>query len=282
MVKLKKVVLFLLSAYLLISTMFYLLQEKLIFLPSKLPSDYTYSFTQPFEEIYLTAADGAVLNGIHFKQEQAEGVIVYYHGNAGDLTRWGNIALFFVEKNYDVIIMDYRTYGKSTGKLSEEALYSDGHLFYEYALKHYDESGITLYGRSLGTGIATRVASQNNPIRLILETPYYSLLDLGKNRFPYLPVQWFLKYPLKTYEYISEVSCPIAFFHGTEDRVVPYNSGLRLFNSVSVNKNTFFTIKGGQHNNLKEFQVYRDGIQEILSPISQINLKINSDLPGHK
>jgi len=282
MVKLKKVVLFLLSAYLLISTMLYLLQEKLIFLPSKLPSDYTYSFTQPFEEINLTAADGAVLNGIHFKQEQAEGVIVYYHGNAGDLTRWGNIALFFVEKNYDVIIMDYRTYGKSTGKLSEEALYSDGHLFYEYALKHYDESGITLYGRSLGTGIATRVASQNNPFRLILETPYYSLLDLGKTRFPYLPVQWFLKYPLKTYEYISEVSCPIAFFHGTEDRVVPYNSGLRLFNSVSVNKNTFFTIKGGRHNNLKEFQVYRDGIQEILSPISQINLKINSDLPGHK
>ncbi|MGB5387599.1 alpha/beta hydrolase [Eudoraea sp.] len=264
MVKLKKAVLFLLSSYLLISAMLYLLQEKLIFLPSKLPSDYTYSFTQPFEEIYLTAADGAVLNGIHFKQEQPEGVIVYYHGNAGDLTRWGNIALFFVEKNYDVIIMDYRTYGKSTGKLSEESLFNDGQLFYEYALKHYDESGITLYGRSLGTGIATWVASQNTPFRLILETPYYSLLDLGKNRFPYLPVQWFLKYPLKTYEYISEVSCPIAFFHGTEDRIVPYNSGLRLFNSVAVDKNTFFSIKGGQHNNLKEFQVYRDGIHEIL------------------
>lgn len=265
MVKLKKAVLFLLSAYLLISAMLYLLQEKLIFLPSKLPSDYTYSFTQPFEEIYLTATDGAVLNGIHFKQEQPEGVIVYYHGNAGDLTRWGNIALFFVEKNYDVIIMDYRTYGKSTGKLSEESLFNDGQLFYEYALKHYDESGITLYGRSLGTGIATWVASQNNPFRLILETPYYSLLDLGKNRFPYLPVQWFLKYPLKTYEYISGVSCPIAFFHGTEDRIVPYNSGLRLFNSVSVDKNTFYTIKGGEHNNLKEFQVYRDGVQGILS-----------------
>ncbi|MFC2148004.1 alpha/beta hydrolase [Bacteroidota bacterium] len=265
MVKLKKAVLFLLTAYLLISTMLYFLQEKLIFLPSKLPSDYTYSFTQPFEEIFLTADDGAVLNGIHFKQEQPEGVIVYYHGNAGDLTRWGNIALFFVEKNYDVIIMDYRTYGKSTGKLSEESLFNDGQLFYEYALEQYDESGITLYGRSLGTGIATWVASQNSPFRLILETPYYSLLDLGKNRFPYLPVQWFLKYPLKTYEYISEVSCPIAFFHGTEDRVVPYNSGLRLFNSVSVDKNTFFTIKGGQHNNLNEFEVYRAGVQEILS-----------------
>ena len=265
MVKLKKAVLFLLTAYLLISTMLYFLQEKLIFLPSTLPSDYTYSFTQPFEEIFLTADDGAVLNGIHFKQEQPEGVIVYYHGNAGDLTRWGNIALFFVEKNYDVIIMDYRTYGKSTGKLSEESLFNDGQLFYEYALEQYDESGITLYGRSLGTGIATWVASQNSPFRLILETPYYSLLDLGKNRFPYLPVQWFLKYPLKTYEYISEVSCPIAFFHGTEDRVVPYNSGLRLFNSVSVDKNTFFTIKGGQHNNLNEFEVYRAGVQEILS-----------------
>lgn len=245
--------------------MLYLLQEKLIFLPSKLPVDYSYSFTQPFEEIFITTTDGAVLNGIHFKQEQPEGVIVYYHGNAGDLSRWGDIALFFVEKNYDVIIMDYRTYGKSTGKLSEEALYNDGQLFYEYALEHYDESVITLYGRSLGTGIAAWVASENKPFQLILETPFYSLLDLGKSRFPYLPVQWFLKYPLKTYEYISEVSCPIAFFHGTDDTVVPYNSGLRLFNSVAVDKNSFYSIKGGQHNNLKEFQVYRDGIQEILS-----------------
>lgn len=270
MVKLKRAVLFLLSAYLIISAMLYLLQEKLIFLPSKLPVDYSYSFTQPFEEIFITTTDGAVLNGIHFKQEQPEGVIVYYHGNAGDLSRWGDIALFFVDKNFDVIIMDYRTYGKSTGKLSEEALYNDGQLFYEYALEHYDESVITLYGRSLGTGIATRVASENQPFQLILETPFYSLLDLGKSRFPYLPVQWFLKYPLKTYEYISEVRCPIAFFHGTDDTVVPYNSGLRLFNSVDVDKNSFYTIKGGQHNNLREFQVYRDGIQEIFS-INQSN-----------
>ncbi|WP_019669821.1 alpha/beta hydrolase [Eudoraea adriatica] len=265
MVKLKKAVLFLFSAYLMISAMLYLLQEKLIFLPSKLPADYSYSFTQPFEEIFITAADGAVLNGIHFKREQPEGVIVYFHGNAGDLTRWGDIALFFVEKNYDVIIMDYRTYGKSTGKLSEEALYNDGQLFYEYALEHYTESEITLYGRSLGTGIAARVASENRPFRLILETPFYSLLDLGKSRFPYLPVQWFLKYPFKTHEYISEISCPISFFHGTEDTVVPYNSGLRLFNSVSGHKNSFFTIKGGKHNNLNEFRDYRDGIKEVLS-----------------
>ncbi|NNL00987.1 MAG: alpha/beta hydrolase [Eudoraea sp.] len=270
MVKLKRAVLFLLSAYLIISAMLYLLQEKLIFLPSKLPVDYSYSFTQPFEEIFITTTDDAVLNGIHFKQEQPEGVIVYYHGNAGDLSRWGDIALFFVDKNFDVIIMDYRTYGKSTGKLSEEALYNDGQLFYEYALEHYDESVITLYGRSLGTGIATRVASENKPFQLILETPFYSLLELGKSRFPYLPVQRFLKYPLKTYEYISEVSCPIAFFHGTDDTVVPYNSGLRLFNSVDVDKNSFYTIKGGKHNNLREFQVYRDGIQEIFS-INQSN-----------
>ncbi len=264
MVKLKRTVLLLLSAYLLISTMLYILQEKLIFLPSKLPTDYEYSFNHPFEEINITSSDGAILNGIHFKQDQPEGVIVYFHGNAGDLSRWGEIALFFVEKQYDVIVMDYRTYGKSTGKLSEEALFSDGQLFYEYASKYYDESLITLYGRSLGTGIATWVASQNSPFRLILETPYYSLLDLGQIRFPYLPVKWFLKYPLKTHEFISDVSCPIAFFHGTEDRVVPYDSGVRLFNSVPKPNKSFYTIQGGRHNNLKEFSVYREGIQELL------------------
>ncbi len=101
--------------------MLYFLQEKFIFLPSKLPQDYAYSFAFPHTEFNLETPDGAKLNGLHFKNGNSKGVILYFHGNAGDLSRWGEIALFFVEKQYDVVIMDYRTYGKSTGKLSPQA-----------------------------------------------------------------------------------------------------------------------------------------------------------------
>ncbi|MBT8313866.1 MAG: lysophospholipase, partial [Maribacter sp.] len=110
----------------------------MIFLPTKLPQDYRYSFRHDFEEINLKTDDGFVLNSIHFKQVKPKGLILYFHGNAGDLSRWGNITSFFADKNYDVLVMDYRTYGKSTGKLSEDALHKDAQMFYGYALDRYD------------------------------------------------------------------------------------------------------------------------------------------------
>lgn len=244
--------------------MLYFLQEKLIFLPTKLDQGYEYVFDQPFTEFFLNSEDGASLNALHFRKENPKGVILYFHGNAGDLSRWGKITSFFVEKNYDVIVMDYRTYGKSTGKLSEEALYADAQLFYDYALKHYEEDKITVYGRSLGTGIATYIASKNRPDKLVLETPYYSLIEVAKGRFPFLPVQTLMKYKIPSNEFIKKVNCPITIFHGTDDVVVPYDSGKSLFDCIEHSKKQFITIDSGLHNDLIEFDAYQTGIEAVL------------------
>ena len=150
-----------------IAASLFFFQEKLIFRPITLPQDFVYNFSNPFEELFLKAEDGAVINALHFKKENPKGIILYFHGNAGNLARWGKITEFFVEKDYDVLVMDYRTYGKSTGKLSEQALYSDAQMCYNYVLKQYEESEIIVYGRSLGTGMATYLASNNNPKQLI-------------------------------------------------------------------------------------------------------------------
>ncbi len=251
--------------YFLVNCMLFFFQEKLIFLPTKLPVDYTFSFRQPFEEFNLTAEDGAVLNALHFKQKSPKGLILYFHGNAGDLSRWGSITTFFVEQGYDVIVMDYRTYGKSTGTLSEMALYKDSQLFYDYSLKLYSEKDIVLYGRSLGTGIATYLAAQNNPLKLLLEAPYYSLEAIAKERFPFLPVNWLLKYRLPSYEFVQAVTAPIAIFHGTEDGVVPYESGKRLYDAIPNSGKKMYSIIGGKHNNLIEFPAYQQGIGETLN-----------------
>ena len=237
--------------------MFYFLQEKIIFLPTTLPQNYAYSFSEYFEEVFLTADDGARLNALWFKREDPKGLVLYFHGNAGNLARWGEITVPFVRKGYDVLVMDYRTYGKSTGKLSESALYSDAQLFYDFAAEHYEENEILLYGRSLGTGLATKLAAKNKPARLLLETPYFSLLDIGVKRFPWLPVKWFMKYPMRTYEFTQEVSCPVRVFHGTDDKVIPYDAGLRLFDTIPIRNKVFHTIEGGGHNNLDTFPEFR-------------------------
>ena len=264
MQRLKKLAKFLGVLYILSTLMLYFFQEKLIFLPSKLPQDYEYSFALPHEEFNLKTKDGAVLNGLHFKNSNSKGVLLYFHGNAGDLSRWGEIALYFVEKQYDVIIMDYRTYGKSTGKLSPEALFDDAQLFYEYALEHYPENELTLYGRSLGTGIATKMAAKNNPKQLVLETPFYSLLDVAQRMFPILPVSVFLKYTFPSFEFMPEITCPVAIFHGTSDSVVPYESGVKLYDAIPHGQKSFFTIEDGEHNNLVSFPQYHEGIKQVL------------------
>lgn len=250
--------------YILITVLLYFFQEKLIFQPTKLPQDHHFSFSEPFTEFSITTADGAVLNALHFKRKAPKGVILYFHGNAGDLSRWGEIATFFARKEFDIVIMDYRTYGKSTGKLGEQRLFSDAQLFYNYLLERYSEEKIIVYGRSLGTAMATKVASMNNPKKLVLETPFYNLYDAAKHRFSFLPLKLLLRYRFETNTHIKKIKCPIAIFHGTEDVVVPYASGKQLF-EVAPSPKELITIPGGDHNNLISFPIFLSKIDETLS-----------------
>ncbi|WP_237561726.1 alpha/beta hydrolase [Flagellimonas algicola] len=245
--------------------MFYTFQEKLIFLPTQLPSDYAYSFDQPFEELFLEAPDGAQLNALHFKVNNPKGLVLYFHGNAGDLSRWGSIGSTFTNLGYEIVVMDYRGYGKSSGERSEAVLYADAQLFYDHVKGIYDESQIVLYGRSLGTGIASHLASNNTPKKLILETPYYSLVDVAKGRFPILPVGQMLRYRLPSFQYLKSVQAPIRIFHGTEDRVVPYESGKKLFESIPKSDKKMYTIPGGRHNDLEGFEIYKNGLKSELT-----------------
>ncbi len=250
--------------YVMIGTSLYIFQEKLLFRPTVLAQDYTFQFSQPFEEVFLTTDDGARINAIHFKVDQPKGVILYFHGNADDLSRWGLITEYFVERQYDVFVMDYRTYGKSTGKLSEAVLYSDAQLCYEYLKARYSETDITLYGRSLGTGIATHLAGNNSPKQLVLESPYYSIADVAQSRFPIFPVKRLLKYQIPTYQFINTVVCPMTIFHGTDDVIVPFKSGERLYTSVTTKNVQFIRIEKGSHNNLIEFDIYHQTIEKLL------------------
>jgi fermentation-respiration switch protein FrsA (DUF1100 family) len=262
--KLKKILLFLLGFYIMIASALYILQEKLIFLPTVLEQDYVFQFTQPFEEVFLKTDTEATIHAIHFKAKNPKGVILYYHGNAGDLSRWGLVAEYFINLEYDVFIMDYRSYGKSKGPLSESAFYHDAQYCYNYLKERYKESEITVYGRSLGTGLASYITSKNNPKQLILETPYFSLVDVAENRFPMFPVRKLMSYKFPSNQFIKNTNCPILIVHGTDDKVVPLDSGLKLFNSAPKERAQMVTVTNANHNNLIEFEAYRTAIRKQL------------------
>jgi len=262
--RLKKFIIVFLSIFVMIASALYFLQEKLLFFPNTLEQNYQYQFQDNFEELFFKTDENTIINALHFKVENPKGVILYFHGNAGDLSSWGTVSEYFVDMEYDVLIMDYRTYGKSTGKLSEVAIYSDAQYCYDYLLKQYSEDEITLYGRSLGTGIASYLASKNKAKQLILETPYYSILDVAKDRFPILPVKQLLKYHFPTYQFLPKATCPITIIHGTADSVVPYASAKKLL-KLNIEDLEFITVEGGEHNNLIEFEDYHKMIQTILN-----------------
>lgn len=261
---LKKFLIIIASLYVIVFVALYFFQGKMIFMPESLPQDYSYSFTGEFEEINLKTDDGAKLNALHFKVENPKGVVLYFHGNGGELSRWGIVVQKFVDLQYDVLVMDYRTYGKSTGKLGQKVLYSDAQLFYDFLLKSYPENEIVVYGRSLGTTFATYVSAKNHPKQLILEAPFYSLAEVASERFPIYPVSWFLKFHFPTYKYFKKVSCPITIFHGTDDIMVNYENSERLSKINTNGKLTFITIPGGNHHNVVDSEIYKKTLDSIL------------------
>jgi len=259
----KKIILVIVGLYLLLLVGLYFFQEKLIFQSKRLAKNFTYSFDKEFEEINLTTKDNSIINALHFKVKNPKGIILYFHGNKGSLERWGTIASTFTDYGYDVFVMDYRGYGKSTGKRAEKKLYSDALLCYNHIKKSYSENSIILYGRSLGGTFATYIASKHKPKKLVLEAPFYNLTNTADFHYPLTPT-FLLKYKFPSDKYIMKVSCPITIFHGTQDNVTPYNGGRKLFEKATIQHKEFITIDNGTHHNLAISKVYEDKIKELL------------------
>ncbi|HEY5688325.1 MAG TPA: alpha/beta fold hydrolase [Yeosuana sp.] len=262
--KVKKVVIVVIGLYTIICGSLYFFQENIIFRPTVLSQDHIYKFSHPFQEIFLKADDGGIINAVLFKNESPKGVILYFHGNVGDLNRWGRITQYFANKNYDVLVMDYRTYGKSTGDLTETQLYNDAQMCYDYIKMNYNENSITVYGRSLGSAFATYVSSKNKPKQTILEAPFFSLEDVTQRRLFMFPAKYLLKFRFPNFEYVQNINNPLYIFHGTDDAVVPFESGKKLFNASSKINSEFILIPHGTHNNLNEYDSYKNQINELL------------------
>ncbi len=238
-------------------------QENYIFYPEKLPANYVFSFPSPFQEMNFKTEDGVIINGLLFKADSSKGVVFYLHGNAGSLRSWGFLNEDFTKRGYDVLFIDYRGFGKSTGQIeNEEQIHADAKMIYQVLSDKYEEKNIIIYGRSIGTGPAAKLGSETKPKVVILETPYYSFTEIASHHFPALVVSLILKYRLETYKYITEIKCPIYLFHGTKDQTIPYDHSPRL--SKLADNIHLTTLDGGNHNNLGDYEQYQKKLTEIL------------------
>jgi uncharacterized protein len=241
----------------------YLFQKQLIFHPRSLATTYQYRFETKFEEFFLPTPDGEKINGLYFKSNSPKGIVLYFHGNADNLQRWGKHASDFTSRNYDFALIDYRGFGKSTGEINETAMYNDAHLLYEWALQKYPTAQVIIYGRSLGTAVASGLAAKVAAKALILETPFYNIRSVFETQVPFLKLPFEMHYQFPTDAFVKQVQYPIHIVHGTKDEIVPYNGAILLKNIIKPT-DSFITIEGGKHKNLNTFKEYYDCLDKWL------------------
>ena len=240
-----------------LSILVYFLQEKLIFKPEKLKQDFQFKYDIPFKEYFFDVEPGVRINGLHFYREKPAGLILYFHGNSRSIKGWAKYSRDFYRYNYDVVLVDYRGFGKSTGKRSEKEMLDDMQFVYNTLLKSYPEDHIIAYGRSIGSGFAAKIASDNKPRYLILDAPYYSFTKVAERFLPILPVRFVLRYKLRTDKWIKLVNCHTYIIHGTRDMLIPIRHSEKL-QQLNPHKITLIRIHGGGHNNLPRFDEYHN------------------------
>lgn len=256
-------IIYIIIGYLILMGLVYLIQERFIFKPEKLKQNFVYKYDAPFEELFFDVEPGVRINGLHFQVKNPLGLVLYFHGNSRSIKGWAKYAKDFFRYKYDVVLVDYRGFGKSTGKRSEEAMLNDVQFVYNKLAGKYPEDHLIIYGRSLGSGFAAKLASENNPRYLILDAPYFNFGLAMERLMPFLPIRHMIRYKLQIDKWIKNVKCHTYILHGTKDWLIPIKNSEKL-QSLNPTKITLLKITGGGHNNLPTFNDYHNFLRDIL------------------
>ncbi len=241
----------------------YFNQAEMVFIANKLPNDYKFQFNQNFEELNIPSYDEKKLNGLLFKVSNPKGLIFYLHGNAGSLDSWGNNAKIYTDLGYDIFFLDYRGFGKSEGKIeSQGQVFRDLNVIYDKIISKYKNKQKVIIGYSIGTGLATYLASIKNPDKLILQAPYYNFLEFSTTRAPYFP-DFLKKFQFETNKYIIKVKAPIYIFHGNQDQLISIENSVRLQKLLKPN-DVFFELENQGHLGINDNEDFQEQLKIIL------------------
>jgi uncharacterized protein len=201
--------------------------------------------------------EGYVLN----EDKAGHGVVIYFGGNAEDVT--SAIVEYSFINSQAICFFNYRGYGKNSGKPSQDVIFKDAELILNKIKKNYGENNISLIGRSLGSGVATYLASKYKIKKLVLVTPYDSILNVAKEHYSFLPVRWILNHPFRSDLYVKNIEIPVLVFMAVKDRVIPNNRTKALLQNFS-NKPSLIVLNDANHNNVTYWPEFKKSLKTFL------------------
>ena len=257
--------------YLLIIACAFLLQSRLIYFPERELAATPRVKGLSYQAVVFKAADGIELHGWFIPAVPARGVVLFCHGNAGNIShRLESIELFH-RLGLSTFIFDYRGYGQSQGRPSEAGTYRDAEAAWRYLLdeQNIPPARIMVFGRSLGGAVAAWLAQHQTPAGLILESTFTSIPDIGAEAYPFLPVRLMSRYHYNTVDYVGRVRCPLLIVHSRDDEMIPVAHGRRLFDAAKEPKE-FLEIRGSHNDGfLTSGNLYRQGLEVFLEKYLQ-------------
>ncbi|MEO6404376.1 MAG: alpha/beta fold hydrolase [Ferruginibacter sp.] len=252
--------------YSIIGIAIYYMQDKMLFHPENINTDYHYKFNVPFEEVNIPFNSTDTMNMVKFFPADSlrKGVVIYFHGNMKNVERYAPFAKTFTENGYEVWMPDYPGFGKSTGEFTETKLYEQALQVYRMAAGHYQKDSIIIYGKSLGTGIAAYVAYRQPNKALVLETPYYDIPSIvGAYAFIY-PTERMIKFKIPTWQYLQQVKSPVTILVGTSDGVIRNSVSAKLKKFLKPD-DKYIEVKGAGHNEVNISERYKNVMDSLLS-----------------
>ncbi len=253
--------------YLIIILLAFFLQSHFIFFPQKHIDQTPDLLSLKYEDVFFRVENNIKLHGWWIQAVNSRGVILFFHGNAGNISHRLESIQSFNKIGLSVFIFDYRGYGLSEGKISEAGLYSDAEASWKYLteIRNFKPSEIIIFGRSLGGAIATWLAKAYEPAALIIESTFTSVKEAAAELYPFLPVKLLLRFNFNTIDFIPEVKCPILIIHSRDDELIPFNHGLRLFNAATLKKE-LLEIRGSHNNGFfYSAETYKLGLENFIS-----------------
>ncbi|WP_409525582.1 alpha/beta hydrolase [Nitrincola sp. MINF-07-Sa-05] len=262
----KSILFTLTTGYLLLVVLVWSMQGCMVHVPSKhlvtTPADAGLGY----EDLTLITADNETLHAWYIPAPAARGDLLFMHGNAGNISHRLTSISQFHRMGLNVLIVDYRGYGNSSGNPSEQGLYTDAEAAYQWLVDErlVDPESIVVFGRSLGAAVAAQVAAEKPVGALILESGFTSVPDLGAEIYPFLPVRLLSRFQYDTREKLSRIRVPVLVVHSSEDEIVPFHHGQALFDAAAEPKQ-FLQIRG-DHNRgfVRSGDLYTGGVAAFI------------------
>jgi fermentation-respiration switch protein FrsA (DUF1100 family) len=260
----------LLLAYLGWAVVLYLMQPRFLYRPVR---DVVYTPEElglDYENVVFKSKDGVALNGWWVPAANSRFTVLFCHGNGGNIMHRLDSINVLNELGLSCFIFDYRGYGSSEGKPSEEGTYLDVLAAYEWLTesKKIRAERIIVFGRSLGGSIAAQLAAKVRPRGLVLESCFTSYADMGARFYPYMPVRRFARFGYRTVDYVKQIHCPVLLVHSRNDDVIPFEFGLALYDAAKEPKE-FIEIRGGHNDGfLLSSEVYKTAWTKWISSLA--------------